>query len=223
MTRLQTAYKHIIWDWNGTLLDDAWLCVEALNTILRRRGREPIGLDTYRQHFGFPVARFYEFLGFAGDDASFHAISREFLRAYGERWHACRLHEGAETALRRLSAAGATHSVLSAAQQEALESGVRHFGLEHHFQGLVGLDNIYAHGKLDQGRAWVRRLGCAASEILFVGDTLHDHEVAQAIGADCVLVPHGHYSADRLRGAAAPVLAGFEELLAHAGAASPRR
>ena len=32
-------YRHVIWDWNGTLLDDAWLCVEVLNGLLARRRR----------------------------------------------------------------------------------------------------------------------------------------------------------------------------------------
>ena len=30
-----TAYAHVIWDWNGTLLDDAWLCVDVMNGVLR--------------------------------------------------------------------------------------------------------------------------------------------------------------------------------------------
>ena len=48
-------YKHIVWDWNGTLLDDAWLCVEVLNQMLSQRGRAAITLEFYRQHFKFPV------------------------------------------------------------------------------------------------------------------------------------------------------------------------
>ena len=27
-------YKHIIWDWNGTLLDDLQMSIDALNAIL---------------------------------------------------------------------------------------------------------------------------------------------------------------------------------------------
>ena len=40
-------YRHIIWDWNGTLLDDAWLCVEILNEILRRRNEQPVTHERY--------------------------------------------------------------------------------------------------------------------------------------------------------------------------------
>ena len=57
-------YKHILWDWNGTLLDDSWLCVEVLNGLLKESGKPTITHETYKEHFNFPVIHFYEFLGF---------------------------------------------------------------------------------------------------------------------------------------------------------------
>ena len=33
-----TAHRHLIWDWNGTLLDDLDLSVDVMNTLLARRG-----------------------------------------------------------------------------------------------------------------------------------------------------------------------------------------
>ena len=40
-------YKHIIWDWNGTLLDDRWLCIEAINQTLTKRNMNTITDDEY--------------------------------------------------------------------------------------------------------------------------------------------------------------------------------
>ena len=57
-------YKHILWDWNGTLLDDRWLCVESINKILKKRKMPPILEKTYRKTFCFPVMKYYESLGF---------------------------------------------------------------------------------------------------------------------------------------------------------------
>ena len=57
-------YKHIIWDWNGTLLDDGWLFVDVMNTILKRRKMNTITLEKYREIFGFPVKNYYIKLGF---------------------------------------------------------------------------------------------------------------------------------------------------------------
>ena len=210
MTR---RYQHVIWDWNGTLLDDTWLCVEVLNGILARRGRGPISEEEYRRNFCFPVVRFYEYLGFDTRRDSFEAVSEEFIGDYEARWlEECSLHADAADVLERGTRSGLTHSVLSAAKQEALDHGLRHFGLHHHFLGRVGADDIFARGKVDNGRRWMERLRWAPEEVVLVGDTLHDHEVAQAIGTDCVLMSHGHHDARRLERAGAPVAHSLGEL-----------
>ena len=208
----EIRYKHIMWDWNGTLLDDTWLCVEVLNGILTAEDKEPITIDDYRMHFGFPVIRYYEHLGFETDELSFAEVSRRFISAYEERWLECHLQPGADHWLKRLSDLGVSQSVLSAAKQEALEFGVNHFGLRRHFQALVGLDNIYAAGKIELGKRWIAQLDWEPSEILLVGDTLHDHEVAEAMGTDCVLFTHGHHPVERLNGCGVPVIHQFDEL-----------
>lgn len=207
-------YKHAIWDWNGTLLNDTWLCVEVLNGLLARRGRTPITSDIYRQNFGFPVIRFYEFLGFDTDVDSFDQVSREFIGDYEARWFQdCVLHPDAHDVLTALSELGMTHSVLSAAKQEALESGVRHYGISEHFKGLVGTDNIYAEGKVARGRHWIAQLPWKPEEVVMIGDTLHDFEVAEAIGSDCILMAHGHHTVERLSATGKRVVHSLRELV----------
>lgn len=207
--------KHIIWDWNGTLLNDTWLCVEVLNGLLAKRGRGPISEADYRENFGFPVIHFYDYLGFDTDVDSFDGVSREFIGDYELRWLTeCGLHSGVEQMLSALAARGLTHSVLSAAKQEALETGIRHFGILEHFTGLCGTDNIYAQGKVDRGRHWIAQLDWNPEEIVLIGDTLHDYEVAEAIGTDCILLAHGHHTPERLAATGKTVVHSLEELRA---------
>jgi phosphoglycolate phosphatase len=207
-------YKHVIWDWNGTLLDDTWLCVDVLNGLLARRGRAAITVADYRENFGFPVIHFYEYLGFDTDVDSFDQVSREFIGDYESRWfQECRLHRDVDRVLTKLTQCGLTHSVLSAAKQEALESGIRHYGIREHFTGLAGTDNIYAQGKIGRGKQWIQQLPWRPEEVLMVGDTLHDYEVAQAIGTDCILLSHGHHTAERLAATGARLAPSLSALL----------
>lgn len=207
-------YKHIIWDWNGTLLNDTWLCVEVLNGLLARRARGPISEADYRANFGFPVIHFYEYLGFDTDVDSFAQVSREFIDDYEARWlQECVLHPDAGVVLAAMSQLGLTHSVLSAAKQEALEIGVGHYGIREHFTGLVGTDNIYAEGKVDRGKHWIEQLPWQPQEVVMIGDTLHDLEVAEAIGTDCILMAHGHHSAERLAATGKRVVHSLRELV----------
>jgi phosphoglycolate phosphatase len=122
------------------------------------------------------------------------------------------LQPGAPEVLAALQRAGVTQSVLSAYREDTLREIVGHFGLTPYFIRLTGLDNIYAHSKTELGRAWVAELGIPGNDILMIGDTLHDLEVAEAIGVDCVLVAAGHHPAERLRQRAQQVLGGLRDL-----------
>ena len=54
-------YKTVIWDFNGTVLDDLDICIESVNTLLRARGiKELESREEYRSVFGFPIIKYYE-------------------------------------------------------------------------------------------------------------------------------------------------------------------
>jgi len=193
------AYRHVVWDWNGTLLDDVDVCIDIMNGILRRRGLPVMDRARYHEVFDFPVRDYYARLGFDHARDSFEGLSREFISAYDARRWECGLCPRARETLEAIGRAGLTQSVLSAYRMETLREIVDHFGLTRHFIRLTGLDNIFAHGKTDLGRAWVAELGMPGREILMLGDTLHDLEVAREIGVDCILLATGHHPASRLR------------------------
>lgn len=213
---MASSFKHIIWDWNGTLLNDTTLCVEVLNGLLERRSMKPITEALYRQNFSFPVVNFYHYLGFDTDTDSFEQVSREFIGDYEALWLTeTALHPQTSAILAQLSELGHTHSVLSAAKQEALEIGIEHFGIRPHFTGLMGTDNIYAIGKVEQGKRWIAQLDWQPEEVVLVGDTLHDFEVAEAIGTQCILMAHGHHTPERLAATGAPTVHTLQELIKH--------
>ncbi|MFP4351265.1 MAG: HAD family hydrolase [Puniceicoccaceae bacterium] len=206
------SWEHIVWDWNGTLLADTSICVEVLNELMEDRGLSPITLGRYRETFDFPVIEFYRSLGFPTAREAFEATSHDFIARYAARAEACPLHNGAAELLHRLADEERGQSVLSAAQQAALEQAVRAYGLARCFHHLVGATDIFAHGKEEAGIRWLRATGHDPRSVLLVGDTLHDHKVARAMGVRCVLVAHGHHSRARLESTGAPVVEGFAEL-----------
>ena len=57
------ARPHIVWDWNGTLLDDVDAGIGALNRMLADRGLPAITRDFYRARFRFPVRPLYFEIG----------------------------------------------------------------------------------------------------------------------------------------------------------------
>lgn len=193
-----SRYRHIVWDWNGTLLDDLDLSIDIMNGILARRGLPPLDRTRYHALFDFPVRDYYARLGFDSAADSFEQLSIDFITAYDRRRWESQLHTGASVLLGAIQSAGLTQSILSAYRHQTLCEIVEHFALTPHFVRLTGLDNIYAHSKVELGRAWLEELALPRHQVLLVGDTLHDFEVAQALGIDCVLVAGGHHPAARL-------------------------
>ncbi len=193
-----TRIRHIIWDWNGTLLDDKWLCIESINFLLQQRGLNPISEKRYSEIFGFPVRDYYQRAGFNFNEEPFEIPALQFIGLYNERRYECKLQPGAREVLQRVSSLGISQSLLSASETRTLEEMTGYHGIQSHFGQLKGLDNHYAHGKLDLGNELVKSIPLEAGSVLMVGDTCHDSEVAAALGVECVLFSGGHFPEYRL-------------------------
>jgi len=206
-------YKHIIWDWNGTIIDDVDLCVELINWLLSERNLKKISKDEYKNIFTIPVKNYYAALGFNFEKESFEIIGRRWIEEYERRKFECKAYPGIVEVMEKIKNLGIGQSILSAYSQHTLEEMADHFGLTKYFSHIVGLDNIYAAGKLHLGQQLIKKLGNGKGETLMIGDTEHDFEVASEMGADCVLLSSGHYDKRRLETLGVRVLDSIGELL----------
>ena len=192
------ALKHIIWDWNGTILDDRWLTIAAMNNVLTRRNMDLLTEDRYLQLFTFPVIEYYRRLGFNFDKEPFSVSGTEFINEYNTRAFEPQLHDGIIDLIAELKENDVSHSILSASSQEILDKLVEYHNIGHYFKAVLGQDNHYAYGKIETGKMWIKKSGIGAKHTLFIGDTGHDLEVANAIGSQCALLSWGHSSSERL-------------------------
>ena len=205
-------FKHIIWDWNGTLFNDVELCREIINGVLRRRSLSELSLAEYRNIFTFPVKDYYEKAGLDFEKYPFEILGREWMDEYEIRKGECGLHEGAAGLLGKISARGIGQSILSAYSQHTLEEIVKHFELDKYFSHMAGLDNIYAGSKVENGKELMNKLGNGKGETLFIGDTVHDFDVSMEIGADCILIADGHQEKTKLEECGVPVYDSLKDI-----------
>lgn len=211
------SVRHVIWDWNGTLFDDAWLSVHTVNVLLEEDGKPVLSHDDYAQRFGWPLEEYYRDIGFEFDEDSFAELCVRWYEVYRSREHECVIRDGAHAVMDEVARRGLAQSVLSAYQHDPLQGLVVQFGLDHHLDPVIGLREEDGLSKVARGREWFQSTGLGPHEALFVGDTLHDVEVAEEIGVDCLLVASGHQHPERLRSAGVPVaedLAAVLEFLA---------
>ncbi len=190
-------YTHLIWDFNGTLLNDVDACIKSANALLSAHALPPLKtLDQYRSIFGFPVADYYRRLGFDFSLVPFSVLAVEWVSYYERYSRKSSLYDDAIEVLSQIHALGIPQYVLSATEASMLERQVMALGIGDYFDELLGMDDIHANGKAARGIAW-RRLHPDARPLL-IGDTDHDAAVAKAMGADFALFSGGHQSRECL-------------------------
>ncbi len=215
---------YLIWDWNGTLLNDVAAAVNALNRMLGVRGVKSVTREYYREHFGFPVRPFYAELGVDLEHEDWDLICRDFHRFIAsEPDQALRPDALQALALAREHDLG--QSILSALREDILRCDTKRLGVAGYMDEIYGVDNLDGATKLSRGRDLFARLFPAGKESVpgkrrfFIGDTIHDAEVARALGAECILVDGGHQTAKRLAATGAVVVDSLIAAVNHAHAA----
>jgi len=191
---------HVIWDWNGTLLNDVQHAVDTMNDLLASRGLPLLDIERYRQTFCFPIRKYYEALGFDLASEPFSDLCDRYVDVFMAKVNDCELVAGSRELLRGIKGAGKMQSVLSATDQPNLQRMVTAFELETCFDFIFGIENKLAASKLHRGHELIHASGIAPARTILIGDTDHDLEVAQALGISAVLITHGHQCARRLRG-----------------------
>ena len=204
--------KLMIWDFNGTILDDAELCFAIENEMLLERGMKPITRDWYFDHFSFPIRDYYLQMGYTFETESYERVSEIFMERYNARYTGCPLREGVTEALAAFREAGMLQTLLSVTQQDDLERQAKKLGVAPYFSEMLGQTDIMGHSKVARAKEYMRRMRLDPEEALFIGDTDHDAEAAEAVGCPCVLLLGGHQSERVLSRCGVPIYASAKAL-----------
>jgi phosphoglycolate phosphatase len=200
--------SHIIWDWNGTLLDDTQACVNSINVLLAKRGVPTIDVPRYRDIFGFPVIDFYRRLNFPLESENWDLVAREFHDVFLADT-TFKLQSATVETLKRIQSKNIEQSILSASEQTILDEMLAGYCIRSFFTHVCGVNNLYGDSKIEIGHQLLARVTMPKESIVIVGDTLHDVEVARALGVSCMLIAQGHQSRGCLAKAGVPV---FDDL-----------
>jgi phosphoglycolate phosphatase-like HAD superfamily hydrolase len=198
------ARTHLVWDWNGTLLDDLSLVVSSTNHAFAAVGGRKVDADEHRSRFRRPVAEFYaEVLGRAVDEEEFGHLDRIFHDAYRLGLTSMSLAGDAMTAIR---AWPGSQSLLSMWFHNELVPAVETYGLAGIFTRVDGLrTEVGGHLKAGHLATHLAELGVPGERVVLIGDSIDDAEAADSVGGKAVLYTGGFTHPDRLRASGRPV------------------
>lgn len=208
-------YKYIIWDFNGTILDDLQLCLDLLNVMLEKQSKPKLNVDAYRNVFGFPIKDYYIQAGLTFESWSFDEMSQFFIERYQPSSFNCEIHKGVIDALQEVIRLGMKNIILSASQTDNLIEQTKILNIYPYFEYIVGTDNIKGQGKVERGLKLMKDTGINPKQCIYIGDTVHDAEVAKALGVEVVLFAGGHQSEERLRTANERIIYEISDIISY--------
>ncbi|WP_246150403.1 HAD family hydrolase [Streptomyces qinzhouensis] len=212
--RMVARGPHLVWDWNGTLLDDMTAVVGATNAALEAVEFGPITVEEYRSWYCIPIPRFYErMLGRMPTDQEWVAMEVAFQAAYVERQDGCGLTVGAAELLVEWRGAGRSQSLLSMYGHEELVPAVRRRGIESHFVRVDGRRGPSGGSKAESMARHLRALARTVSpeRTVVIGDAADDALAAAHVGAHAVLYTGGSHIRENLEPVGVPVVDSLAE------------
>ena len=197
-------YSRILWDFNGTILNDVQTGIVCINRLLSRRGLPTVkNTEQYRAAFCFPITRYYNNVGLTFETEPFSDLAVEWVNEYNRESPKAGLCPGVRELNSWFRRRNIAQTVFSATEIHMLERQLTELGILELFDDFTGLDNIHAAGKIELARAYLRDKD--PKTCLFLGDTEHDAQTAQAVGADCILIAGGHQNRRTLEQCGCPV------------------
>ncbi|MBQ8599827.1 MAG: HAD family hydrolase [Clostridia bacterium] len=200
----------LIWDFNGTVMDDMGASVGAVNAMLTRRGLPPITEEWYTLHLVIPLTRFYESVGFDMRTEKLVNVSEEFQREC--RKFSRPVFPEVLEALERFSKKGMRQLLFSSLYHDTLVAQAEERGIAAYFEGIVGRQDRSLGGKEQAASAYLKEHDIDPETVLFIGDLTTDCDLADYVGSSCALIAKGHQHREILSKTGAYILKDASEL-----------
>ena len=206
-------YKVLIWDFNGTLIDDIDAALSSVNDMLIRRSLPVINFEQYASYVDTPIIKFYEHIFEDLYSMNFDEIAAEFNEGYENHLKDRAVMAHADEVLEYFNDKGKLQTVISATHINKVTKRLAEFGLTDYFDRILAHDNLIAEDKTHLAVKYFAEKGIDPNEAIVIGDCVADFKMAQDIGCDCVLTTQGHQSRLEFAETTAVVIDSLTELM----------
>lgn len=191
--------KNIIFDFNGTILDDAYLCYDIERIMFKDIGLTLFDFNDYKDNFIHPVSAYYELLGIKNEEHNYDELNKIFFDEYKKRYlKEAKVFPNAKETFMYLKNRGYNLYILSATEINTLKEQLKYYGIDQFFDELVASNKIDGKGKIEYGKEFVDSHHFDKTNTLLIGDTDHDYETAIALNINILMFASGHNSYNRL-------------------------
>jgi phosphoglycolate phosphatase len=191
-------YRLLVFDWDGTIIDSARSIAECI-----RLAAGDVGLEVPTMEQASHV------IGLGLHDALRHAVpalaperTPEFVERYRQHFRAREESMALFAGMRELIASLCRERMLGIAtgkSRRGLDRSLESTGLRPYFKASRCADETHPKPHPAMLLELMKELDCAAENMLMIGDTSHDLEMARAAGIDALAVTYGAHAEEGLR------------------------
>lgn len=194
----------VVFDWNGTVIADTSACMAADNHVVENFGGNPVDLRTYRETIIIPGMDFYVRHGCSRDEllANPDKLGNIFHDFYEPRASRLRTRAGARAALSWLQENQIPAVILSNHTVEGIEAQLQRLRLSVYFKEVVANSarnsSFLGRNKREKLEAYMDQNQYCPSNVVIVGDSPEELEIARCLGLVGVAITEGYYARSRL-------------------------
>lgn len=191
-------YTTIVWDFNGTLIDDVGAALSSVNDMLTRRGQSRIDLARYKSAVDSPISKFYDEVFLPGT-VDFKRDCYEFDEGYEKHLRPNPIMEGAREVVSCFNSRGIRQVVISASMQEKVRNRLKDISLLEYFDDVLARNDLLAADKTYLAKKYFQDNNINPAETVVIGDCVADYDMAKALSCDCILTTKGHQGREEFK------------------------
>ena len=194
-----SAFRLLVFDWDGTLMDSIGAIAACTRAVVRELGLREVADETIRGTIGLGLRETMDVLSPGCDDAMLGRI----VECYRKHWTATYrdlplLFAGVGEMLRDLAAEGYLLAVATGKSRRGLEYVLDQTGLRATFHATRTADEAFSKPHPQMLLDILDDLGVPPQEAMMVGDTTYDLEMARSARMAAVGVCTGGHPREEL-------------------------
>ena len=199
MKKPDPRYRLIVFDWDGTLMDSASGIVACIQEASREMGLEVPSRERASHVIGLGLQDSLRYAVPGLPESGYLRFAELYRKHFQARSADMILFEGVPELLARLRDAGHVLAVATGKSRRGLDRALDDSKLRGFFAASRCADETDPKPHPAMLRELMAELAHEPRELLMIGDTSHDLDMAASAGVDAVAVTYGAHAEDTLR------------------------
>lgn len=186
----------IIFDWDGTLMDSVGLIVDAMRYAAEKHGLT-VTDEATKSIIGIALVDAFPML-FPNDSDKYDELLATYSEYYVKHCDNDKLFDGIKELIQDLHAQGKTLAIATGKKRKGLQRVLPNSGIQAFFTLTKTADETAGKPNPLMLEQILVETGTRIEDAVFIGDSIHDIRMANAIQMDSIAVSYGCEKADVL-------------------------